>query len=162
MIRGQTPCIQHHLHLIIVITSNTQRRRRCAPSYPFQSAADTPYHKMEWRRLWHSLERMTDSHRQQEDLIGFPDKTNQNTLKLSNLPPELIILIISMLSTNSAGCLSLCNRAMSQILSPNIWRCLNLQNPEMRASFLCDLSKDLPQYFVCYRCVQLHASNAVQ
>jgi hypothetical protein len=45
---------------------------------------------------------------------------------------------------------------------PNIWRCLKLQDPEMRASFLSDLSKDLPQYSVCYRCVQLHASSAVQ
>jgi hypothetical protein len=96
------------------------------------------------------------------ELPRLQSQTNTNTLKLSNLPPELIILIASMLSTRSAACLSLCNRAMSQILGPNIWRCLNLQNPGMRASFLSDLSKDLPQYFVCYRCVQLHASSAVQ
>lgn len=51
---------------------------------------------------------------------------------------------------------------MSQILVPNIWRCLSLQNPEIRAPFLSELSKDLPKYFVCYRCVQLHASSAVQ
>lgn len=97
--------------------------------------------------------------------MDFPDsraRTNMNTLKLTDLPPELIILIASMLSTQSAACLSLCNRAMSQILGPNIWGCLNLQNPEMRVSFLSDLSKDLPQYFVCYRCVQLYASSAVQ
>ncbi|KAM3065285.1 hypothetical protein ACMFMF_011224 [Clarireedia jacksonii] len=122
---------------------------------------------MAWRRLWRSLEWMTESHRQQEDRTGFPDSraktnTNTNTLELCDLPPELIILIASMLPTQSAACLSLCNRAMSQILGPNIWPCLNPQNPGMRASFLSDLSKDLPQYFVCYRCVQLHSSSAIQ
>jgi hypothetical protein len=107
---------------------------------------------------------MTESHPQQEGHTSFPDsgaKINTNTLELSDLPPELIILIASMLPTQSAGCLSLCNRAMSQILGPNTWRFLKV-NPGMRASFLYDLSKDLPQYFVCYRCVQLHASSAVQ
>jgi hypothetical protein len=120
---------------------------------------------MAWRRLWRSLEWMTESHRQQEDRTSFPASratTNTDAPRLSNLPPELIILIASLLSTQSAACLSLCNRAMSQILGPNIWRCLNLQDPEMRASFLSDLSKDLPQYFVCYLCVKLHASSAIQ
>jgi hypothetical protein len=164
----RTSCIQHHLHLhhrYHLRTDNTHRPRRCASSYPSLSAADTPYPTMAWRWLWRSLERMTESHRQQEDRTGFPDsrsKTNTNTLKLSDLPPELIILIARMLSTQSAACLSLCNRAMSQIVGPNIWRCLKIQNPGIRASFLSDLSKDLPQHFVCYRCVQLHASSAVQ
>ena len=120
---------------------------------------------MAWWRLWRSLEWMTESHRQPEDRTGFPDsksKPNTNTLKLSDLPPELIILIASMLSTQSAACLSLCNRAMSQIPGPNIWHCLNPQNPGIRASFLSDLSKDLPQHFVCYRCVQLHARSPVK
>lgn len=97
--------------------------------------------------------------------MDFPDtsaKTNTTTLKLSDLPPELIILIASMLSARSAACFSLCSRAMCQILGPNIWHYLNLQNPEIRASFLSDLSKDLPQYFVCYHCVRLHARSAVQ
>ena len=111
------------------------------------------------------LKQTAKSHRQREDGTGLPDsgpKPDTNTPKLSNLPLELIIMIAEMASTQSAACLSLCNRAMSQILGPNIWRCLSLQSPEIRASFLYDLSKDLPQYFVCYRCVKLHASSAVQ
>lgn len=117
------------------------------------SPAGTSYPTMAWQRLWRSLERTKEDSKA---------KTNTSTLKLSDLPPELILLIASMLSTQSAACLSLCNRAMSQILGPNIWPCLNLQNPGMRVSFLSDWSRDLPQYFVCYRCVQLHASSAVQ
>jgi hypothetical protein len=102
-------------------------------------------------RLWHwrFLQWMTGAN------------TNTNSLKLSDLPPELIIMIANFLPTQAAACLSLCNRAMSQILGPNIWRCLNFQDPDMRASFLSVLSKDLPQHFVCYLCVQLHASSAV-
>jgi hypothetical protein len=126
-------------------TDNTHCPRHCATSYPFLSVADTPYPTMAWRRLWRSWEWMTNSRGQQEDSTGFQDsraRTNTTTLILSDLPPELIILIASMLSIQSAACLSLCNRAMSQILGPNTWRCLKLQDPEMRASFLSHLSKD--------------------
>jgi hypothetical protein len=154
--------------LPFVITSqpnSNHRPPRSLFSYTSYSAAFIPHCTMKWRRPWRSLKWMAETRHQLEDPIGFPDmkaKPNTNTLKLSGLPPELIILIASMLSIQSAACLSLCNRAMSQILGPNIWRCLKLQTSKIRASFLFDLSKDLPQYFVCYACIKLHASSGVQ
>ncbi|PQE27138.1 Cyclin-like F-box protein [Rutstroemia sp. NJR-2017a WRK4] len=116
--------------------------------------------------LWHwrSLERTTGGHPKHAH-TSYPDSeadTNTNSLRLSDLPPELIIIIASFLPTQSAACLSLCSRAMSQILGSDAWRCLKIQSPGVRATFLSDLSKDLPQYFVCYLCVQLHTTSAVQ
>lgn len=125
-------CIQHQLrlyHRYHLQTDNTRRPRRCASSYPSLSVADTPYPTMAWQRLWRSLERMTESHRQQEDRTGFPDsraKTNMNTLKLSDLPPELTILIASM-AFDTIRCMSF---SFQPSYEPNPWsRYLALLEP---------------------------------
>lgn len=81
---------------------------------------------------------------------------------LHNLPTELIISIAESISINSASCLALCNRHLSQILGPKIWTSLQHQDHSSRMEFLTLLAAGLPQYFACHSCVRLHRSSAVR
>lgn len=78
------------------------------------------------------------------------------------LPPELIVLIASMLPTPSAACLTLCSRRLNHILGPGFWRCLQSEPPDVRLAFLSSLAKDLPQHFVCKECACLHQMSAIK
>jgi hypothetical protein len=81
--------------------------------------------------------------------------------QLLRLPPEIILLVVSMLTTPSAACLAICSRRLSHILGPGFWRSLQSESPDLLLKFLSYLAKDLPQYFVCQECACLHRMSAI-
>jgi hypothetical protein len=88
--------------------------------------------------------------------------TNQSTpTTLLDLPPESILCAADFLPADSAACLAFCNRALSQLLSPQCWEPLRQHNHEAHIAFLSALAKDLPGSFVCYICSLLHLSSGV-
>lgn len=82
--------------------------------------------------------------------------------QLLRLPPEIILLVASMLPTPSTACLALCSRGLNHILGPGFWRSLQSEAPDVRLAFLLSLAKDLPQHFVCQECACLHRMSAIK
>ncbi len=81
---------------------------------------------------------------------------------LLRLPPEIILLVTSKLSTPSASCLALCSRRLNRTLGSGFWRSLQDEAPDVLLAFLSSLARDLPQYFVCQECVCLHRMSAIK
>ena len=82
--------------------------------------------------------------------------------QLLRLPPEIILLVASNLSTPSASCLALCSRRLNHILGPGFWRSLRSEAPDVLLAFLSSLARDLPQHFVCQECACLHRMSAIK
>jgi hypothetical protein len=82
--------------------------------------------------------------------------------QLLRLPPEIILLVASMLPTPSAACLALCSHRLTYILGPRFWRSLQSEAPDVLLAFLSSLAKDLPQHFVCQECVCLHRLSVIK
>lgn len=80
---------------------------------------------------------------------------------LLRLPPEIILMVASMLPTPSAACLALCSRRLNHILGPGSRRSLQSEAPDVVLAFLLFFAKDLPQHFVCQECVCLHHMSAI-
>jgi hypothetical protein len=92
---------------------------------------------------------------------GAEAEEKETASQLLRLPPEIILLVASMLPTPSAACLALCSRRLSHILGPGFWRSLQSEAPDVLFAFLSSLAKDLPQHFVCQECACLHRMSAI-
>lgn len=88
------------------------------------------------------------------------DLPSVEVMGISALPAEMILCIATMLPPQSAACLALCNRRFSQLLGPVYWKSLLKENATM-ISFLRDLVKDLPNYWICFQCHRLHQLSRV-
>jgi hypothetical protein len=75
--------------------------------------------------------------------------------QLFRLPPEIVLLVASMLPTPSAACLALCSRHLKHILGPRFWRSLQSAAPGVLLEFLSSLAKDVPHHFVCQECARI-------
>ncbi|KAJ6020948.1 hypothetical protein N7540_006452 [Penicillium herquei] len=84
--------------------------------------------------------------------------------KFADLPVDLLFCIRDYLSPVDITCLSLCTRGLMSFLSPGSPGALKDRIPRAqpgdmtseRFIFLDLLSKDLPQYYLCHSCMQLH------
>jgi hypothetical protein len=93
---------------------------------------------------------------------GAEAKEKATASQLLRLPPEIILLVASMLPTPSAACLALCSRHLNLILGSGSWGSLQSEAPDFLLAFLSSLAKDLPQHFVCQECACLHRMSAVK
>ena len=93
---------------------------------------------------------------------GAEPEEKSTASQLLRLPPEMILLVASMLPTPSAACLALCSRRLKQILGPGFWRSLRSEIPDVLLAFLSSLAKDLPQHYVCQECVCLHRMSEIK
>jgi hypothetical protein len=82
--------------------------------------------------------------------------------QLLRLPPEVILLVATMLPPPSAACLALCSRHLNHILGPGFFRSLQAEAPDVLLTFLSSLAKDLPQHFVCQEGACLHLISAIK
>lgn len=85
--------------------------------------------------------------------------------QLLRLPPEIILLVASMLPAPSAACLALCNRRLNHTLGPGFSpRSLRSSEeaPDVLLTFLSFLARDLPRHFVCQECACLHRMSAIK
>lgn len=89
-------------------------------------------------------------------------------LTLTALPLEVLFMITDYLQPPDFACLALCSHVLLDALCDNrdelkdrfqirhrddpMWVDLN----ETRLSFLNQLSRDLPGYYLCYHCLKLH------
>lgn len=96
------------------------------------------------------------------------------SITLTTLPLELLLMTTNHLSSSDLACLALCShalldtffakRARLKDLFP-IWvhddrMLLELNLP--RVTFLNQLSRDLPQCYLCYRCLKLHSWKSIR
>ena len=63
---------------------------------------------------------------------------------LLRLPPNIILLVATKLSTPSASCLALCSRRLCHILRPGLWRSLKSEASDVLLAFLSSSARDLP------------------
>lgn len=82
--------------------------------------------------------------------------------QLLRLPPEIILMVASMLPTPSAACLALCNRCLHHLFGPRSLRTLQSETPDVLLTFLSSLGRDLPQYFVCQECACFHRMSEIK
>lgn len=81
---------------------------------------------------------------------------------LSDLPVEILLWIAELLSPASSTCLALCNRRLMSVFAAGGLLKHRLQKGEPgdltneRPIFLTRLSFDIPAYYVCSICLQLH------
>ncbi|KAJ5116471.1 hypothetical protein N7456_000819 [Penicillium angulare] len=96
-------------------------------------------------------------------------KARTQLLNLTDLPPELVLDICDFLSPAQIVCLALCNHGLMGLLFPKGPKALNDRLPKgpfgdmtnERSLLLTMLSIDLPQYYVCCICSQLHLWSTV-
>ena len=85
--------------------------------------------------------------------IGQPSATpNMNTL--AGLPVELLLLITDLLPVDDLICVSLCSRRLFIINNPQYPS--TQPSKELKLPILRRLERDLPNYFICYKCFILH------
>lgn len=92
----------------------------------------------------------------------------QRPTNLPDLPLELLLLISEHLSLVDVACLSLCNHDLMECFASRAEHSFtqyipNTRGPEdeRRIVFLTSLSRDLPQYYLCYSCLRLHPWRSV-
>ncbi|MCJ1307519.1 hypothetical protein MMC25_001165 [Agyrium rufum] len=78
------------------------------------------------------------------------------------LPTEIILLIANALPTTSVACLALCNKRLSIILGPDVWKSLRSERANLQLAFLSLAAQDLPQYYVCHNCKRFHRVKAIE
>lgn len=108
--------------------------------------------------LWNVFGRLMLTTRTDADAEAEEEVTASQLLRL---PPEIIILVASMLPTPSPACLTLCSRRLDHILGSEFWRTLKSEAPDILLAFLSSLAKDLLHYFVCQECACLHRISAI-
>lgn len=88
-------------------------------------------------------------------------------MTLTALPPELLLTIADHLLPADRGCLALCSRKLLDVLFSSrdqLKECFRVILPDplyvdindTRINFLAQLSRDVPQYYLCYGCLKLH------
>ena len=91
-----------------------------------------------------------------QDLTDLPNLA----LKLTDLPPELILSIVEHLSLESVAALSSTSKSFQHTLSSQT-QCLS-GNPAARSRFLRLLRMDLPTYFYCTNCNDIYEWEEVE
>ncbi|KAK2781702.1 hypothetical protein FQN52_001377 [Onygenales sp. PD_12] len=74
--------------------------------------------------------------------------------KLTDLPTELVLMILDYLSPVDAACLTLCNHHFLRVLGTQPWTTLD---SGLRELFLIRLTSDLPFHFFCHFCSVIHS-----
>ncbi|MCJ1351543.1 MAG: hypothetical protein MMC33_001527 [Icmadophila ericetorum] len=72
---------------------------------------------------------------------------------LTNLPPEVVQEIATVLPVASAACLALTSHSMAAILGTQYWK---FHSRNDKNDFLACLEQDLPQYRHCLTCAMFH------
>lgn len=95
----------------------------------------------------------------------MPPTTVATNLDL--LPPELLLLISQYLSPVDSTCLTLCSRRLFTLPLRDLLygssRLGDLGSPagDLRIELLTRLSRQLPEYYLCYACLRLHLCRHV-
>ncbi|KAK2797235.1 hypothetical protein FQN51_008758 [Onygenales sp. PD_10] len=74
--------------------------------------------------------------------------------KLTDLPTELVLMILDYVSPVDAACLTLCNHHFLRVLGTQSWTALD---SGLRELFLTRLTSDLPFHFFCHFCSVIHS-----
>ena len=88
-------------------------------------------------------------------LVNQPDIASPS---LRTLPSELLLMIALQLPLTDAANFALINRRLSMLIGPIYWPHLSVDAaiPGHREQFLNTLARDLPSWFYCYSCSNLH------
>ena len=94
-------------------------------------------------------------------LVNQPDTAAPS---LRTLPPELFLMIALQLPLADAANFALINRRLSMLIGPIYWPQLRTDViiPGLREQFLNTLARDLPSWFYCYSCSQLHRLERIK
>lgn len=79
---------------------------------------------------------------------------------ISHLPSELIHMVIESLPLIDIACLALCNHSLERFLKPAVQRLSN--DSHLRMEFLTRLSRDVPEYYICFMCARLHPWRKIE
>lgn len=103
-------------------------------------------HQKDGRRCGNSKKPAESSHQE------HPSATT-----IEDLPVEMLQMIVSFLSPDSAACFVLCSKSLQWAIGHRSW--LDLQTKDQgkaRMSFLALLQRDLREWLPCYHCEKLH------
>lgn len=80
-----------------------------------------------------------------------------------DLPLEVVQLIADCLQLPDAASFALCNRTLSTFLGNTYWKLLRRDGPEnsQRKHFLTTIARDIPSWFFCHWCSNLHPRDRV-
>lgn len=98
-------------------------------------------------------------HRQKDGRRCGNPKTQPSytAMSIEHLPVEILQIIASFLTPNSAACFILCSKSLQRAIGHQSW--LDLRTKDLkkaRLSFLIVLQRDLREWLLCYHCEKLH------
>ena len=84
-------------------------------------------------------------------------RRHSTAVTLERLPVEMLQLIASFLTTDSAASFSLCSKSLQWAIGNQSWFTLRTKDQKgARLSFLISLQRDLREWLLCYHCEKLH------
>ena len=93
--------------------------------------------------------------------VNQPDTASTS---LRTLPPELLLMIALQLPLADAANFALIDRRLSTLIGSTYWSRLRTDAvmPGHREQFLNTLARDLPSWFYCYSCSNLHRLDRIR
>lgn len=94
------------------------------------------------------------------------DNTRKPTV-LTDLPHEILLMISEDLSSADIACLTLCSRHLMYSFIQSAFQSISNgrtggPGDDIRIDLLSRLSRDLPQYYLCYGCLRLHTWENIE